>query len=261
MDVYYLLGVIVIFLLGSAVGSFLNVVIDRLSRGESIIAGRSYCEKCKKKLAPFELIPIFSYLFLKGRCKKCKTKIPTRLLFIEALTGFMFVFLFILFLLNIFTLIKVIFLAVILSIFICIMFSDLEYGIIPDELIIGFTAISLLNLFIFEQMSLVNSFLSGISLFIFFVSLFFITKRRGMGFGDVKLSFGLGLFLGFPKIVVAMYLAFLTGAAVSLILIAWGKKKLKKDTIPFGPFLIFATVVSYFFGEPLIAYFLSFLQR
>lgn len=82
-----------------------------------------------------------------------------------------------------------------------------------------------------------------------------------MGFGDVKLSFALGIFLGFPKIIVSTYMAFLTGAFVSVILIMWGKKRLKKDTIPFGPFLIFSALVSYFIGEILIAQFLDFFQR
>lgn len=256
MGIPYLLEFILVFLLGSALGSFINVVIDRLSRGESIIFGRSYCENCKKKLSFFELIPIFSFIVLGGKCKNCKGKIPARVLFVEIITGILIVFMFAQFLSGA-NAVQLIFLTIILLIFVAIFFTDFEYGIIPDELVIGFVVLTSLHLLVFEQEKIMINFLSGTILLIFFCSLFLITKKRGMGFGDVKLSFGLGLFLGFPKIIVAMYLAFLTGALVSLILIAWGKKKLKKDTIPFGPFLIFSTVVSYFLGDTIIKLFLS----
>ena len=131
----------------------------------------------------------------------------------------------------------------------------------PDELVVAFLSVSLLYGFVFVPFDMINHFLSGIVLMLLFLILFLSTKGRGMGFGDVKLSFALGIFLGFPKIIVSTYMAFLTGAFVSVILIMWGKKRLKKDTIPFGPFLIFSALVSYFIGEILIAQFLDFFQR
>ncbi|KKQ96885.1 MAG: Type 4 prepilin-like protein leader peptide-processing enzyme [Candidatus Levybacteria bacterium GW2011_GWA1_39_11] len=257
----FILSFILSFLFGAAVGSFLAVLIDRLRRGETFISGRSKCESCKRTLTPSELIPILSFFLQKGKCKGCKAKIPSRLIIAEILTGLSFAGLFLLYYFGGIGIIELIYLILILSISIGIFISDIAYGIIPDELVVAFLSVSLLYGFVFVPFDMTNHFLSGIVLMLLFLILFLSTKGRGMGFGDVKLSFALGIFLGFPKIIVSTYMAFLTGAFVSVILIMWGKKRLKKDTIPFGPFLIFSALVSYFIGEILIAQFLDFFQR
>ena len=147
----------------------------------------------------------------------------------------------------------------ILSSFIVIFFTDLKYGIIPDKIVypaILLSAIYHLQFFHVRQdfggQTIFNYLLSGIGAFIFFLVLFLITKRKGMGFGDVKLAFLIGIVLGFPKILAALYLAFLTGAIVGSILIIWGKKKLKGGTIPFGPFLIIGAALSIFFAGQIL---------
>lgn len=256
-----ILTLVLFFLTGSAIGSFLNVLIDRLPRGENFLTGRSYCESCKKTLTPQELVPIFSFVLQKGKCKGCRTKIPSRLIFVEVLTGISFAGLFLLYYFSQIGLLELVYLVLIFPISIGIFMSDVAHGIIPDELVVAFLAISLIYGFAFVPSDMLNHFLSGIVTMLIFLILFLLTKGRGMGFGDVKLSFALGIFLGFPKIIVSTYMAFLTGALISIILIMWGKKRLKKDTIPFGPFLIFSALVSYFFGDMLIAKFLDFLQK
>ncbi len=264
--------VFLLFILGLSIGSFLNVLIDRIPNDESPFKGRSYCDKCKKTLKWYDSIPLISYLYLKGRCRYCRSHISFYYPLVEIVTGVMFVIAFAyvyglqstdyslpfstfnsqlsIFIYSLF----------ILSSFIVIFFTDLKYGIIPDKIVYSSTVISFLYLipFGFAQGELntkyliLGSLLSGLGAFGFFLALFLITKGKGMGFGDVKLAFLIGIILGFPKIIVAFYLAFLTGALVGSILIIWGKKKLKGGTIPFGPFLIIGAVLSLFFGEKII---------
>ncbi|OGK36863.1 hypothetical protein A3F03_00750 [Candidatus Roizmanbacteria bacterium RIFCSPHIGHO2_12_FULL_41_11] len=279
-----------LFILGLAVGSFLNVLIDRIPNDESPFAGRSYCDKCKKTLKWYDMVPVLSFLILKGKCRYCRAHISFYYPLVELITGIMFV------LMYQFTIhnsqftsstieqfsnltINYLYYLFILSSFIVIFFTDLKYGIIPDKIVYPAIIISFFFLFftlreflqlrsgqawlsfplqpaILVQLATLgvyaNRFLSALGSFAFFLILYLITRGKGMGFGDVKLAFLLGIILGFPKIIAAFYLAFLTGAIVGSILIVWGKKKLKGGTIPFGPFLIIGAVLSLFFGEKII---------
>ena len=144
----------------------------------------------------------------------------------------------------------------IISCLIAIFFADLKYGIIPDKIIFPAIIVSFLYLILNTNYLILPYLLSAFGACFFFLFLFLITKRRGMGFGDVKFAFLMGLILGFPKIVVGLYVAFLTGAIVGCILIAWRKKKLFGTSIPFGPFLAIGVIVAIFYGEILIQNFL-----
>ena len=272
--------VILLFILGLAVGSFLNVLIDRLPNGESPLSGRSYCDKCKKTLKWYDMVPVASFLILKGKCRFCRASLSFYYPLVELITGIMFVVTFVYishlpliidhlpfstfnFQLSIF-----IYYAFILSSFIVIFFADLKYGIIPDSITYPAVLLSTIYYLLFtiyspivnDQSSIINNILSGLGAFIFFLILYLITRGRGIGFGDVKLAFLIGLFLGFPKILIALYLAFLTGAIAGSILIVWGKKKLKGGTIPFGPFLIIGAVLSLFCGEKILQLVLPLLS-
>jgi len=238
---------IILLLFGLAVGSFLNVVIDRTAQGRSIWKGRSMCDNCHKKLSPLELIPIASYVMLGGRCKHCRAKIPSRLLVVELITGCTFVLLGFEYLQNTINFPNLFYLLVVSSLLISIFFIDLEYGIIPDKLNSIFVLVTLIYLLFFTQGEILSHIAVGICTFLFFFLLFIVTRGRGMGLGDVKYSFVMGLALGFPQIIAGLYIAFLTGAAISLILIVYGKKKLK-STVPFGPFLVTATFIAYLWG-------------
>lgn len=249
------LALVLVFVIGSVFGSFIGVLAERLPKGESVLYGRSHCASCRKKLAPFELVPIFSYLLQKGKCRNCKARIPKKLLYVEIFTGLVFLSLFVYYLnfgLSIFLLLYLLAVSVI---FIAIFLADLEFGIIPDQLVLAFLLIVVLYSAIFMPYSLLNRFEAGLGFSLFFLFLNLITRGKGMGFGDVKLAFPLGMFLGFPNVISAFYVAFLTGAICSIILVLWGKKTFHKSTIPFGPFLILATAFSYFFGPILISYF------
>lgn len=245
------------FIFGSIIGSFVNVLIDRLPEGRSIVGGRSYCEHCKKDLSPFDLIPIFSYVLLQGKCRYCRTKIPQRILFVETLTGILFLAIPWYIMVNSFLWLSAISLAIIIAVSVAIIFIDIEEGIIPDALIVVFSLASVVLLVLTNE-PFIPHILTGIGSFAFFMVLYLATKGKGMGFGDVKLSFAMGFLLGFPGIIIALYFAFLTGALVSVILIIWKKVKLKGGTIPFGPFLIGGSLFALFLGNILIAPLLSY---
>ena len=241
-----------VFFLGASVGSFVNVLIDRLPIRQSIFLKRSHCAKCKKNLTPLELIPIISYLALRGKCKKCKSKIPTRIFLVEVTSGLLYSAVFLLYVLRSVDFINLVYLLLLFPVFIGIFFTDLDYGIIPDELVLLVSSIVFVYLAVYSPNLIINHSLSGVGLLLIFLLIFLTTSGRGMGFGDVKLSFALGLFLGFPMTLVSVYLAFLTGATVAIILVLWGKKKLKGDTIPFGPFLVASSIATYFFGDVML---------
>jgi len=256
-----------IFLFGLAVGSFLNVLIDRLPRDESPFKGRSYCEKCYKTLRWYDLIPLLSFIVLKGKCRYCHSTISYYYPIVEALTGVAFVFVVSFIpqenikyqISNIKYTIELFYYLFIVSSLIVIFFADLKYGIIPDKIIYPSILVSIAYLFINHKSLFINHLLVGVGAFLFFFLLYLITRGRGMGFGDVKLVFLLGLFLGWPKIIVMFYFAFLTGAALGCILILWGKKKLRGETLPFGPFLVLGTFVAAFFGESIVDQIIPFL--
>lgn len=259
MEAFSYFAFILVFIFGSSIGSFLNVIIDRLPKKKTTLSGRSHCDSCKRKLTPLELIPVFSYLFLRGRCRTCHSRIPVRVFFVELLTAMLFVSLYSYFLWYEMPLAIVVYIFLVSSLFIPIIFIDLEYGIIPDELLIILTIVVASFVFLSPWSTIISHVLSGLVAFLLFLSLFFITKGKGMGLGDVKLSFVLGLFLGFPKVIAGFYVAFLGGAIISLVLVFLGKKHFRKGTVPFGPFLIVASFLSYFFGEQMLQLFFKFL--
>ncbi len=244
------------FAFGAVFGSFLNVLIDRLSTGRSFVGGRSYCEKCKKTLSLTDLVPVWSYLLLRGRCRYCKSRIPFRLFLVELFSGVLVSAIITSGFAGGSSLLPLILICVILLCFVGIFLADIEYGIIPD-LMVGVCAFASLLLVFIQGKPIIEYFASGIGSFLFFLFLFLITRGRGMGFGDVKLAFVLGLLLGFPLIIVSLYLAFLTGAGISIILVIWRKIRFFGGTIPFGPFLVATAGITYFFGKEIMDFFLK----
>lgn len=245
---------IVIFIFGLFLGSFLGVVADRIQRNETIIKGRSHCENCKKELGLLDLLPVLSFLFLKGKCRYCKAKLSLLYPIIEISTGILFALTYIFLIHNSeFIIQNLIYYLFIISSFIVIFFTDLKYGIIPDKIVVPAVVITFGWLMVNGSWFMVNHLFSAIGAFLFFVVIsyvfYILTKKQGMGGGDIKLSFLLGLILGFPGILVSLYLAFLTGAIIAIILILWKKKAFLKDSLPFGPFLITGSLISLFWGN------------
>lgn len=261
------LSYIYVFIVGACVGSFLNVLIDRLPRNESIVKTRSHCDHCRRKLAWIDLIPVFSYLLLNGKCRHCRSSISIQYPLIELLTGSVFIITSFYFFDqgfkvhdSIFTgAISLIYLLFIVSSLVVIFFTDLKYGIIPDKIVYSGVFASFLYFILNANFLVLSNLLSAIFAFAFFFLVYIITHKKGMGFGDVKLVFLLGLFLGFPKIIVALYVAFLAGAAIAIVLIITKRKKFFRDTIPFGPFLVLGTITALFLGDLIIKNYMAFL--
>lgn len=256
LSVELILESIIVFIFGIAFGSFICVCVDRLPKGLSVVKGHSMCDHCGKTLGPRELIPIVSYLALSGRCSFCKAKIPTHVFLTEAFGGVLLLVLFLYTLHLGLSLPIFIFLAFIMFSLLGIFLTDVYSGIIPDEFLVIMGMASVILVVFFNQGSLFANFGAGIVSFMLFFALFAITRGRGMGFGDVKFAGVIGLFLGFPGTIIGLYVAFLTGAVISLILVLTGRKKLRGDTIPFGPFLVIGTVFAYFFGNIIWQYFI-----
>ncbi|HSW96779.1 MAG TPA: prepilin peptidase [Candidatus Saccharimonadales bacterium] len=243
---------IVFFLFGLLIGSFLNVLIDRIPQGISVIKGRSRCDSCHRILQWFDLFPVFSFLFLRGKCRYCHKKIGWQTFIIEILTGIIFAATAFTLLTHVTSLIllaiSLLYTLFILSCFIVITVIDIKHGIIPNVFVYPSVILSVGYHLLFFSTAL-PYFLSAIGAGGFFLCLFIITKGRGMGFGDVKLAVLLGFFLGFPYIIIALYIAFLTGALVAFILVLGKKKKFSGGTIPFGPFLIAGALLAFFYGD------------
>lgn len=233
---------LIIFIFGLAIGSFLNVLIYRLPQSLAI-NGRSFCPKCKKKIAWFDNIPLLSFILLGGKCRHCHSPISWQYPLVELITGVLTVFSLWSLVSHGQNLLSIIYYLFIIYALIVIFFTDLKEQIIPDQVVYLAIFISI----IYHLPSIIF-LLSGLVAAGFLFLLYWLTHGRGMGLGDVKLAALMGLFLGFPKIILAFYLAFLTGAALGVILILVGKKKLTSQ-IPFGPFLVLAAIFSLFWGN------------
>lgn len=255
-----------IFLFGTIIGSFLNVVIYRLNTGRTIVKGRSICMTCNRNLRWFELIPIFSFLVQSGKCRRCRSKISSQYPLVEFLTGIVFVFIATkyIYLLDIsfwsYVLVVALF-AFIFSLLIVISVYDFRHKIIPDKLVYLFILVSFLSIFInysgvphlFSWPTLIN-LISGPVLALPFVLIWLFSKGRLMGLGDGKLIVGIGWLLGMFSGICALFLSFWIGTIVSLILLLISKKKITMKTeIPFAPFLIISTFITFFLGWDLFS--------
>lgn len=267
-----MLEYILLFIIGLFLGSFLNCVVYRVYNNKSFIKGRSFCPTCEHKLGVLDLIPLYSFLTLKGKCRYCGKKISLEYPLVEIFTGLVFLAVAVLTNANFFTtgflnleFLSLIFYLFIASYFIMIFIFDFKWFIIPDGL--TFSAIIITLVYLFTQTFLLNAitidqlFLTVVSTFIvflFFFALYFFSGGKAMGFGDVKLVIFLGLILGFPKVLPALFIAFGVGAVVGLVMMALKKKGMKSE-IPFGPFLVLGTFLALFFGDYLINWYLGLM--
>lgn len=238
-----------LFCYGLVFGSFSNVLIDRQGSGESVLWGRSHCDHCKKTLRWYELIPVLSFIVQLGKCRRCHRHLSLQYPLIELVTAGGYVWLYATVPFGL----AYIAAAAIYSTSIVMLVADYKYRIIPDEMVVIASVSSIVYIFVTQQHSydIVRHIASAIGAATFFYTLWFGTKGKGMGFGDVKLSAMLGLLLGFPGIVFALYTAFLTGAVVGVILILIRNKTLK-SRIAFGPFLLLGLLVAIIFDRQLI---------
>lgn len=260
MILNWLIGIFV-FIFGLCIGSFLNVVIYRTETDKSFLKGRSFCPNCNHTLNWQDLFPLFSFLFLGGKCRYCKAKISWQYPAVELITG-------IIFLLislqttnyKLLTIINLLFLLYITSVLIVIFVYDLKHYLIPDNVLLPAIIISIIYR-IFEvgfSMGLINYFYAVLAGTGFFFMLWLLSGGRWMGFGDVKLAILLGLLLGMPNILVGLFLAFFSGAIIGVGLLSFKKKNIKSE-VPFGPFLIFGTFMALFYGQKIVNWYFNLI--
>lgn len=246
---------ILLFLIGLCFGSFCTVLADRLPKGEDVLMSRSHCDFCKKTLSWYELVPLLSFLIQKGRCRTCHKTLSYLYPLIEFLMGLGFVGIGMIAGQSLFSLIAGL---TLFSMGVVILVADLKYFIIPDVTLVVMALVGLVHVFTLPFQEVKIHIGSAACAFIGFYTLYILTKRKGIGFGDVKLAGVLGLLLGFPNLIIALYTAFLTGAIVGVILMILGIAKMKTK-VPFGPFLLFGAVVSFFWGASLWQWWMQLL--
>ena len=233
---------------GLLTGSFLYLVSDRLINRKNFVTGRSECFDCKTKLAPWDLIPVISFILLGGKCRYCHKKLSLLYPISEILTSLTFIFAYYLVQIKTLDLIYLPYCLIGFSLFLIIIFSDYNYYEIPFSLVVVGSLFSLIyRILILQNINLSNylpeaASVLGIALFFYLI---IFLSRGGMGGGDLKLSVFISLFLGFPKNVMAIYYSFVIGGVFALILLIAGKKGFKAQ-IPFGPFMIIGVLVSLF---------------
>ncbi|MDO8634996.1 MAG: prepilin peptidase [Dehalococcoidia bacterium] len=231
-------------------GSFLNVIIDRLPRGVSIVHPPSHCDSCGHPLSPIDLIPVLSFLWLRGKCRYCQAKLSLRVPLVELATGIVFTLLAMLYGISLQLVMSVVYAGLFISLFVI----DMEHGILPDKIVFTGMALSLGFSFLWPGRGPVNALIGGgVGLGLLLIP--YVISRRGMGLGDVKLAGFLGLAAGFPSVLVALLLAILAGGAVAIVLVLF-RKKGRKDAMPFGPYLVTAGLIAVLWGEPLLKWYL-----
>lgn len=247
----------VFFVFGSIIGSFLNVCIYRIPAGLSVVSPPSRCPNCGASIRWFQNIPIFSYLILGGKCGSCGVKISLRYPMVETLTGVLFVLVFFYFSLSLAMLVYLLFVAAL----VVITFIDLDHQIIPDVISLPGIVVGFLCSFAIPWLtwsdSLLGILLGGGSLWLVAVLYELLTKKEGMGGGDIKLLAMIGAFLGWKAILPIIFFSSLIGSLVGVPLMLV-KKADSKLAIPFGPFLALGALVYLFWGPQLIAWYLAF---
>jgi leader peptidase (prepilin peptidase)/N-methyltransferase len=265
------LWIALFILLGIIVASFLNVCIDRLPKGQSLVFPASHCPVCQRRLALLDLIPVFSYLWLRGRCRYCKAPIPKRILIVEVSTGILFSYLYWYYGFQI----ELPILMLYSCLFIVLLVIDWEHGLIlnkivypaalvgliisifvsPSQLIFTKTASATLIIDFLPQTGIVQALIGG-SFGLFLFTLIIIVSRGGMGWGDAKMAGLVGIITGY-LVFLPIFLAGLIGGLVAIALIVLRKKK-RGESVPFGPFFSMGTMITLLWGGQLLEWYLTF---
>ena len=253
------------FFIGTAVGSFVNVVADRLPAGQSLVRPGSHCPVCDTHLRAFDLVPVLSYVWLRARCRYCGAAIPRRLPLVEAGTGLLFALAAASFGFSAAFAAA----AVILGLLVAITIIDLEHGLILDKVVLPASVAALLMAPLWPLVgvereffwwsgplaSFASSLAGGVAGFVFFLAIVFL-RPGGMGGGDVKLGGLLGLLLGLAGVVIAVWVAVVAGGVVAAALLVLGKRG-RKSEMPFGPFLAGGAAVALLAGSQVQSWYLG----
>ncbi|NLW03055.1 MAG: prepilin peptidase [Clostridiaceae bacterium] len=251
---------ICVFLLGLCIGSFLNVCIYRIPMEKSIISPPSQCTGCGTRLTFRDLIPVLSYIMLRGRCRYCNARISPRYLLIELLTGFVYVIVYLRYGISVETLALLYLFSILLAVF----FIDLEHMIIPNGLVLlgmaGGALVMVYNLFVpfslyqpsrwyTPLIGMVSA--SGILFAIALVGLLIYRNDGAMGMGDVKLFIPIGMFLGWKLALLSLFISVMLGGITSIVLLVLKVVK-RKSAIPFGPFIVAGSFIAALAGYDIL---------
>ena len=255
---YYLIEIF-IFVIGLCIGSFLNVCIYRLPASQSIVRPASRCPNCGRSIAFYDNIPLLSYLWLRGRCRYCRTKIAIRYPIVEVLGGLFALATFIKFGLTLEALVYFIFIACLMV----VTFIDLDHRIIPDLITLPgiplFFAASFAVSSVAFKDSLLGILVGGGSLFLVAWIYSLITKKDGMGGGDIKLLAMMGALVGWQGVLFTIFVSSLVGTLSGLAIMLQARKGMKL-AVPFGPFLAIGGITYIFFGTQLITWYFHLLK-
>lgn len=240
------------FIFGAVFGSFFNVVGLRLPKKETFHDDRSYCPHCKTELTAIELIPVISYIIQCGKCRTCKEKISPLYPIVELATALLFLYSFIVFNLRIELVTAILLISLLMIVFV----SDITYMVIPDRLLLFFLPLFII-MRIYEPLTPWYDSILGAIVGFGLVFIIIVVSRGGMGAGDMKLFGLLGIVLGWKLTLLAFFLSAFIGAVIGGLLMLFKKVK-RKQPIPFGPYIVVATLITYFFGEQILTYYLSF---
>jgi leader peptidase (prepilin peptidase) / N-methyltransferase len=261
MDIYFLHAIPLIF--GLCIGSFLNVCIYRLPAGKSIVRPGSMCPVCNRTIAPYDNIPVISYLLLGGRCRRCKTSIPLRYPLVELITGLLALGVFMRFGLTAASIIFFIFSAALLV----VTFIDIDHQIIPDLITLPGIPVFFVASFFLPHSNLMEPLVRSVlgilagggSLYLVAWSYERLTGKEGMGMGDVKLLAMIGALLGWRGVLFTIFAGSSAGCVVGLVLMVKNRGGMKM-AVPFGPFLSLGALLYVFWGPRLINWYLNLLN-
>ena len=231
---------------GAVVGSFLNVVIHRLPRGESLVHPRSRCPSCGTQIAEYDNVPIVSWLALRGRCRHCGAPISPRYPLVELLTALTFAAVVLVRGFDDDLILELPFVAALIA----LAGIDFDHKLLPNKIVYPLAAYGVIATLLVDRDDLVENLVSGAGAFAFLL-VALIAYPRGMGMGDVKLAGAMGLYLG-TAVIPAMLVAFLTGSVAGLVILAREGAAARKKAIPFGVFLAIGGIVGVLAGPELI---------
>jgi leader peptidase (prepilin peptidase) / N-methyltransferase len=253
MEIYL---IIIMGILGAAVGSFINVCVDRIPADKSLISPPSHCDGCQRRLSALELVPVFSYIFLRGRCKNCGAKIPIQVLLVELGCGLCTAFL----MWDKGPTIDFAVTAFFSWVFILIGLLDFKTKLVYGVIVFPAIGIALILAAFVMPHGIVNALEgAGLGAAIILVP-FLVTRGGGMGFGDVEIAILMGVIAGFYEVVVPIMLGIILGGVAAIILLAF-KIRGRKDAIPFGPFLSVGAIVSMVWGPQILQWWLGIFTR
>ena len=239
------------FIYGLVFGSFFNVVGLRIPKGESIIRPPSHCTVCNRNLTVKDLVPVFSFVFLKGKCRGCGTKIHWVYPVMELVTGLLFAFAYYQLGFDLELAVALFF----ISLLVIVTVSDIAYMLIPDKILLFFL-IPLIVLRVFEPLNPWWDSIVGAVVGFGVLFLIAIVSKGGMGGGDIKLFFVIGIVLGWVPTLLTLFLASIIGTVIGVISLRRTKQS-RKTPIPFGPSIAIAAIISYFYGEMLVDWYVN----